>query len=52
MAKVIHVNFNRNIMEEEDPCSQCPSKQGCCTTCKKAEIYWTNLANLLKGKDV
>lgn len=52
MAKIIHVNFKPNITEEEDPCSLCSVKDSCCTTCKKAEIYWTNLATLLKGKDV
>ena len=41
--------FN-DILEQDDPCSVCPTKKGCCTTCKKAEIWWNKVANRLNNK--
>jgi len=50
MAKVIYADFRKNV-DSVDPCSECRDKPTCKNTCRKAIIYWENLANKLKGHE-
>lgn len=33
-----------------EPCAVCETRKGCCTTCPEAEIWFAQVADLLKGK--
>ena len=52
MGKVIYPDFRKNVLDRRDPCSECSDQKTCKTTCRKAIIYWENLARKLKGHDV
>jgi len=50
-GNVIYGDFRKNTEDLKDPCSECRKVSFCVDTCRRAAIYWENLANRLKGYD-
>jgi len=46
-ADILYLDNYRPFDPYDDPCSKCPIKEGCCTTCEKAERFWNKLADLI-----
>jgi len=51
MADIIYLDSKRSFDINGEPCTNCPIQEGCCTTCAKAERWFRQLAERLKGEE-
>jgi len=50
MAEIIHIESKRPFDINEEPCANCPKQKECNTTCLKAQRWFNQLAQRLKGE--
>jgi hypothetical protein len=51
MADVYYMINYRPFDILAEPCANCATREGCCTTCPEAQIWFDQVAEVLKGKE-